>query len=243
MSPQSPDTRPPTLPQDTYTLREAAETVGRSTKTILRWCRDGLFPNAEKVPGPKGDEWSIPGKDLGQIALDKGLTLTLDQTPVQTVSTQQDETRADIRDLMDTVANLKGEVGQLSGQNDQLTKSETDLKSRVRQLTDDLEQERSERQRNETQIAELDKAKAVSEALAEERKTELERERATVVEHLEQLEDERTLVAERDAELVSMGDRASELEKQSAERLSEAEKLKDSMGWWSRRRYEKRSDR
>ena len=240
MSSQSPDTRPPTLPQDNYTLREAAETVGRSTKTILRWCRDGLFPNAEKVPGPKGDEWSIPGKDLGQIALDKGLTLTLDQTPVQTMSTHEDETRADIRDLMDTVANLKGEVGQLSGQNDQLTKSETDLNNRVRQLTDDLEQERSERQRNEAQIAELDKAKAVAEARTDELR--------------QQLENEQNRVAAKDAELISMGERSSEIEKESTERLSAltdtqeslddtAKKLKEakaSMGWWTRRRYQKR---
>ena len=241
MSTHSPDTRPPTLPQDTYSLREAADIVNRSTKTILRWCRDGLFPNADKVPGPKGDEWSIPGKDLGQVVLDKGLTLNLDQTDVQTESTHKDELSPDTRALMETVATLRGEVGQLSGQNDQLTKTETDLRNRVRQLTDDLEQERSERQRNEARIAELDKAKSVAEARTEELRTQLENEQSKVVDHLAQLETERELATKQAAELVSMGDRATELEKESAERLSEAEKLKDSMGWWSRRRYERRT--
>lgn len=241
MSTHSPDTRPPTLPQDTYSLREAADTVNRSTKTILRWCRDGLFPNADKVPGPKGDEWSIPGKDLGQVVLDKGLNLNLVQTNVQTESFHNDELSPDIRALMETMATLRGEVGQLSGQNDQLTKSETDLKNRVRQLTDDLEQERSERQRTEAQNAELDKAKTVAEARTEEVRTQLENEQTKVVEHLAQLDAERELAAKQAAELVSMGDRATELEKESAERLLEATKLKDSMGWWAKRRHGRRS--
>lgn len=38
----------------TYSVKNAAELVGRSTKTIVRWCRDGSLPNAAKVPGLKG---------------------------------------------------------------------------------------------------------------------------------------------------------------------------------------------
>lgn len=46
-----------------WTAKEAAALVERSTKTILRWSRDSTFPNADKIPGPKGDEWSIPAGD------------------------------------------------------------------------------------------------------------------------------------------------------------------------------------
>ena len=57
-----------------YRLQEAAEIASRSTKTIVRWCNRGLLPNASKVPGPKGLEWSIPAADLDRVLHEKGLT-------------------------------------------------------------------------------------------------------------------------------------------------------------------------
>jgi len=56
-----------------YRLQDAAVVAGRSRKTLVRWCRNGLLPNAVKVPGPKGLEWSIPAADLYQVMEAKGL--------------------------------------------------------------------------------------------------------------------------------------------------------------------------
>lgn len=113
MATQRPDTRPPTLPLDAYSLKEAAEVVGRSTKTILRWCRDSTFPNADKVPGPKGDEWSIPATDLAAVVTDKGLDINLTDD-VQTEATQVSTQQEDLVEVLNTVADLKEIIGHIS---------------------------------------------------------------------------------------------------------------------------------
>ncbi len=228
---------PPTArPGQTIGIREAAEAFGVSHDTLRRRIKDGKLPEADLVPGRHGDTYVLPMADLMQIADREGWVLDLTD---EGLHMQAQGTAVDVDELLNRVIDAEGRLGQLPAM-----ERERDQAQRERdQARSDLENERTERSRLETELAELNKTKAVAEALADERKNELERERSAVVEYQEQLETERELAAEtaasHAAELVSMGDRATQLEKESADRLSEAQKLKESMGWWSRRRYEK----
>lgn len=46
---------------DGLNIREAAEQLGVSPRTVRRWIRDGKI-QAAKVPGPYGPEWRIPAE-------------------------------------------------------------------------------------------------------------------------------------------------------------------------------------
>ena len=160
MATQSPDTRPPTLPKDTYSIQDAAALVDRSTKTVVRWCRDSTFQKATKVKGPKGDEWSIPADDLAQVIADKGLTVNLtDDVPTESAH-ESGQTEA-LLDAMNTVANLRGEVGQLTGQNEQLTRQNDRLGS-------DNDHLRGEYERTQADLVESERARGQLEGQLEQ---------------------------------------------------------------------------
>jgi excisionase family DNA binding protein len=45
-------------------IKDVADRLGRTKRTIFRWLEDGRFPNAYKIPGRQGGEWRIPPDDL-----------------------------------------------------------------------------------------------------------------------------------------------------------------------------------
>jgi|GEM_PF-1095152 len=240
MATQRPDTRPPTLPADAYGLKDAAALVARSTKTILRWCRDSTFPNAEKVPGPKGDEWSIPATDLAKVIADKGLAINLSDDD-QTVSTQTPAQNQDLVDALNNVANLSGQVGQLSGQNEQLTRQNDRLGS-------DNDHLRAEYERTQAQLVESERARGNLEGQLEQAKNDVQKAenlRAEVAQERDSLDLEHRELQKLSAESISdLSTKLDSARTKSAETVGErdelAKKLADaeaSMGWWTRRRY------
>ena len=60
----------PTSPK--LTAKEAAERLEASRGTITRMCRDGKFPNAEKIVTPFGEHWEIPESDLAGVEIKMG---------------------------------------------------------------------------------------------------------------------------------------------------------------------------
>lgn len=46
------------------TTSQAAEHLNVGKSTVNLWCRQGKFPNAERVETPQGGYWLIPESDL-----------------------------------------------------------------------------------------------------------------------------------------------------------------------------------
>jgi len=47
-----------------YTVQEAAEYLGVSRDTIMRWCKEGIFPNAHKTGPGQQSAWAVPKMDV-----------------------------------------------------------------------------------------------------------------------------------------------------------------------------------
>lgn len=236
MATTSPDKRPPTLPQSTYSLKEAADQVCRSTKTILRWCRDGTFPSAEKVPGPKGDEWSIPSSDLAAVVVERGLVIDL-TTHDQTVSTHESTQNEDLIEALNAVAELSGQIGQLSGQNEQLERHN-------KRLGSDNDHLRAEYERTQSLLTESERARGQLEGQLERAHDEAEQAeklRAEIAQERDSLGDKYSETAKSLSEASTDLEHAkNDTQTVAGERDELAAKLADaeaSMGWWTRRKY------
>lgn len=222
-----------TLPQSAYSIQEAAALIEKSDQTVRKYIKDGRFPNVSMVPGDKGDEYSIPAGDLGNLIAEKGLVINLDQSSDQP-DTIPSELISDLIDAREKIGHLTGQVENLTSDRDRITRERDQARS-------DLEHERTGHEQTTSHLTESDKSKAVAEARVEELRGQLEK-----AEHL------RTEAAqERD----SLDQRYLELQKESAETLSAASadfetaagerdelaaklaQAEASMGWWTRRRY------
>ena len=222
-----------TLPQSAYSIQEAAALIEKSDQTVRKYIKDGRFPNVSMVPGDKGDEYSIPAGDLGNLIAEKGLVINLDQSSDQP-DTIPSELISDLIDAREKIGHLTGQVENLTSDRDRITRERDQARS-------DLEHERTGHEQTTSHLTESDKSKAVAEARVEELRGQLEK-----AEHL------RTEAAqERD----SLDQRYLELQKESAETLSAASadfetaagerdelaaklaQAEASMGRWTRRRY------
>ena len=233
MSTQSPDTRPPTLPQASYGLKDAAELVARSTKTILRWCQDDMFPGAEKVPGPKGDEWSIPSEDLAAVIVEKNLTIHLDQTLSTQPTTQEDA----LVQALETIGELRQKVGHLSGQTEQLERTNMRLASDVDHL-------RAEYERTQNELVESERQRGTLEG--EIKRVQQERDQTS--RDRDSLDQKYLELQKSNAESLSaLSDDLETSRTETQETVGELDELatklavaESSMGWWTRRRYRSR---
>lgn len=230
----------PTLPQSAYSIQEAAALIGKSDQTVRKYIKDGRFPGVRMVPGDKGDEYSIPATDLGALITEKKLVINLDQSHHQSESVPAD--------LVSDLISARETIGHLTGQIENLT-SDRDRVSRERdQARSDLEHERTGHEQTAEQLTHADKEKAVAEARVDELRNQLEK--------------AETLNARSAQERDSLDQKYLELQKTSAESLSDAladletartehrqlvgecDKLaaklteaEASMSWWARRRY------
>ena len=230
------------LPQSSYTIKEAAILIGKSDITLVRWCRDGVFPQSGKVPGPKGDEWSIQADDLAAVIAEKNLTIDLAQAE-STDDRSSARSNEEIIGLREDNAELREKTGHLTGQNEQLA-------TQVRKLGDDLDHARAEWQRAGT---DRDHALGEAEALrgqleiaqtdakkAEKAAAEASQERDSLDQKYRELEkssgDSLSTISD---QLDTARSEAEQLVGERDELASEATSLKDAMGWWSRRKYER----
>lgn len=234
------------LTTTSYTIKEAAAVVGRSELTIRRRIDKGRFPGAELHRGASGDEWRIPGADLAKVAQQDGWEINLDIEDDQS----QDQPSSDL------LATLEAKI-QAESKIELLNKDVQSLTDQVSTVENERDQARSDLEYTQTELGQIEKKlaeQATSTAVAEARVDEL-RQRA---EQAEKLRSE--IAQERD----SLDQQHRELEKTSAESISalsgdlestksDAEKLvgerdeleaklaeaEGSMGWWTRRRYQK----
>lgn len=227
-----------TLPQEGYSIQEAAALIGKSDQTVRKYIKDGKFPGVEMVSGDKGDEYRIPATDLGKLVKEKGLVINLDQS--------HDQSEPAPNKLVSDLIEAREEIGLLTGQIKSLT-NDTERITRERdQARSDLENEEAGHAQTEEARIEIEKKQAVAEARVEELRTQLEK--------AEKLRAE--IAQERD----SLGDKYSETAKSLSEASTDLEHAKNdaqtvagerdelaaklanaeaSMGWWTRRRYSK----
>lgn len=189
----------------------AAEAFGVSPDTLRQRLDGGAMPEAIKHDG----RWALPSDALATIANREGWSLDLTSrgpTLLPPIPAQVD------RYINETMAAHAAVV--LAKTQATAARAEAQALARqIRTLTDDLETERAESERatealaaSEKSLAIIERDKAVSEARAEEVRKQVEQERV-----------ERSLLSKR----------IGTLEADREEALA-------SMGWWSRRRYERR---
>jgi chromosome segregation ATPase len=215
--------------QDTatsFTIREAAVACGVSDDTIRRRLADDRFPHAEQHKGRTGLEWRIPASDLAQLAEAEGWDLDLAEAKDQ----QPDHLLDRYERLLVQHAEADAKRQLADGQVEQLTRERDQARS-------DLEHERAELRRLTSDLNEAERSTAIAEARTEEL-------RAQLFVRSAELDEERQL---RRADDKAFQERRelfnAELAAASAAHaasLAEMQQARDAMGWWSRRRYEKR---
>lgn len=197
---------------DLLEIEHAAEAFGVSKETLLRRLDGGGLPEAVR----RGGSWTVPTEALNAIAAREGWPLDLttnDNAPrLAAVPDQLD------RYINETMA-AHAAVVLAKTQATAARAEARDLTRRVRQLTDDLEAERAERERVTAALSAAEKAQAI-----------LERDRAVAEARADEL---RKQVDQERIERSMLGSRIGLLEADREEAII-------SMDWWSRRRYERR---
>jgi len=240
------NTQPTASPEQTLGtigLNDAADAFGISVDTLRRRIKKEQLPEAELTQGKFGDTYELPMAALAQIAERESWVLDLNVLDAQgnpSVAHPQETISADlIEQLIDAKTSAETSSRQLS-----------EMTRKLDQTTNDLETANAEVDRLAQQIVDLEKNVAVADA-----RTEEVRQRAEVAE-------KGMAQAAQDRDSLDLEHR--ELQKASAESLSAAsadletvragidqvvgerdeltkklEAAEASMGWWTRRRYQK----
>jgi len=95
-----PDTSKDTSTVDTYTVGQAAERLGVSTKTLRRQIKAGKLP-AVKQPGAKGPEWRIDKEEVDRRAEERGRLNANSDIVRATVDTQIESMSIKLSSLME----------------------------------------------------------------------------------------------------------------------------------------------
>lgn len=76
------------MPGDSYTLREVAELLGVSKRTLQRRIKEGAFPGRYLAPGRHGLETRIPAEDVRRVLEDlrRGPSQSMVAAPAATVT-------------------------------------------------------------------------------------------------------------------------------------------------------------
>lgn len=212
-----------------YGLAEASQVLGVSVDTLRNRIKSGQLPEATM----NGRSYEIPVGDLGAIAEREGWNLTLPTTSPMTPV-------GDVVGISEKLADARGDLRVAEVELERLrTDASKDLR-RIEQLSSDIEQRESEIRRLGHDAAELDKAKAVAEARTDEIRRQL----------LETTEESRRRIERLSAELSDAQNHATAVEAQrlaaeaqAAEAAAQRDQARAAMGWWSRRRFEKRLER
>ena len=236
------------LPTSTnsYTIKEAAAVVGRSELTIRRRIDKGRFPGAELQRGSSGDEWRIPAVDLAKVAQDDGWEINLDADDDQT----EDQSSSDLLAAVEAKIRAESQIDLLNKDVQSLTdQAATVGKERV-QARSDLEYTKTELGQLEQKLAEQNTATAVAEARVDElrqRAEQAESLRSEIAQERDSLDLEHRELQKSSAESISdlstkLNGAQNETETAVGERDELAKKLAEaeaSMGWWTRRKYNK----
>lgn len=197
---------------DLVAIDHAAEALGVTTETLMRRLDGGGLPEAVHRNGT----WNVPSGALADIAAREGWPLDLrSESDLERLSRVPEQLDRYINETMAAHAAVVLAKTQAAAARAEAR----DLAKRTRELAEDLEAERIETDRlqailtaSERAQAILERDKAVAEARSDEVRKQVEQERI-----------ERSLLAKRVGELEA-----------------DREEAMASMGWWSRRRYDRR---
>jgi hypothetical protein len=200
---------------DLLEIQDAAEAFGVSEELLMQRLDNGDLPEAVERDGG----WSVPTAAMSTIAEREGWPLDLTGSPGSARLTPAPE-QLD-RYVNETMA-AHAAVVLAKTQATAARAEARDLSHQVTLLTEDLESEQTARERLEAALSAAEKAqavlerdRAVAEARADELRSQLEQERL-----------ERSLLASRIGVLEA-----------------DREEAITSMGWWSRRRYDRTRSR
>lgn len=245
-------------------IKDVAAVFDVSVDTLRRRIRDGKLPEARLVAGKYGDTYELPMGDLSAVAEREGWVLDLSAAAAHGNTPLQPGASTLPGDYIDRLVAAETAAETTRQQLQQLEKERNRARS-------DLEHEQSERLRLESELAaestasavlrqqladkqeeaqrtgleleaansraaSLEQESAVANARVAEIRAELEHERSTS----EDLRQAGKLLAE-DVTSLAGERRALEHELQRTDQL--ATQLKESMGWWSRRRFDRRAHR
>ena len=231
MSPQSPQT----LLQDTYSIKEAADLVNRAAKTIERWCQKGKLEGATKVHSPKGDVWSIPAAALAKIIEEKNLTIHLD-TESSPQSSQSGVSPDKLYEVMAEAAATQAREAGLLGQNEQLT-------VQVKRLSGDNDHLRAEYERTQAALVESERERGKLEGQLEHAqdnaKAAEEKRDSLDLEHRELQKTSAESLSAVSADLETARNDVDQAKGESDELAAKLEAAEASMGWWTRRKYQR----
>ena len=224
---------------NSYTIREAATLCDVSVDTIKRRLQDERFPNAEQTKGRTGNEWRIPSDELGDVAKAEGWTVDLAAAALQQDEPQQGAPA--LQDLVDQAiadaagrAEAEAKLEHSQGEIDRLTKS-------LERAQSDVEHWRTEHGQTERDLVDAN-------ARLDELRGQLgkaENLRAESAQQRDSLDQQHRELQKMSAEALSAA--SAELTTAQTENqttLGERDELADkltkaeaSMGWWTRRRY------
>lgn len=197
---------------DLLEIEHAAEAFGVSKETLLRRLDGGGLPEAVR----QGGSWTVPTEALTSIAKREGWPLDLTtngNAPRLTAVPEQLD-----RYINETMA-AHAAVVLAKTQATAARAEARDLGRRNRELMNDMEAERAERERATAALSSAEKAQAI-----------LERDRDVAEARVDEL---RKQVDQDRLERSMLASRIGTLEADREDAIT-------SMGWWSRRRYQRR---
>lgn len=234
------------LTTTSYTIKEAAAVVGRSELTIRRRIDKGRFPGAELRRGASGDEWRIPGADLAKVAQQDGWEINLDIEDDQS----QDQPSTDLLGAIEAKIQAESKIELLNKDVQSLTDQVSTVGNERDQARSDLEYTQTELGQLEKQLAEQTTATAVAEARVDElrqRAEQAEKLRAEISQERDSLDQQHRELEKTSAESLSVLSNDLESTKSNAEKLAgerdelaaKLDQAESSMGWWTRRKYQR----
>lgn len=225
---------------NSYTIREAATLCDVSVDTIKRRLQDDRFPNAEQTKGRTGKEWRIPSDELGDVAKAEGWNIDL------ATALPQHEPQHDAPALQDLVDQA---IADAVGRAEAEAKLEHS-QSEIDRLTRSLERAESDVEHWRTEHGQTERDLVDANARLDELRGQLEKVenlRAQSAQERDSLDQQHRELQKTSAEALSAASvklESTQTEHQATarERDELADKLakaEASMGWWTRRRYEK----
>lgn len=220
----------------TVGLKQAAAIFDTTTGTLRRRIKAGKLPEAVKVEGKYGDEYTLAIADLSAIADRNNWVLGLDALNEQGLDSASPAQSKYLEELTERLINAEGLAIANGMQLDERDKQLT-------QTRNDLEAERAEANRLQTDLITSERERGKLEGQLEQ----AHKSAKSIGLELDSLDLEHRELQKSSAESISdlsnkLNGAQKETEAAVGERDELAKKLAQaeaSMGWWTRRKYDK----
>ena len=220
----------------TVGLKQAASVFNVTTGTLRRRIKAGQLPEAVKGEGKYGDQYTLAIADLPSIAERNEWVLDLDALDEQGLDSASPVQTKYLEDLNNRLINAEGLViantAQLEDRDKQLTQTRNDLeaeRAEVNRLQTDLIESERERGKLEGQLEHVQKQ--AKEATQNRDSLDLE--------HRELQKTSAESLSAVSADLETARNDVDQAVGERDELAAKLEAAEASMGWWTRRKYQR----